>query len=515
MKSIPVLLVTVALLLPATPAPAAAQIGPDPAPEDPTFEVVVPDPTLTPGTSQTLTVQLVNDDEEVDQRVYTARNVEVTPLRGDTPFTIRSGTRVVDRMPDGVYRSIDVRLGVPANVDAGTYEIPLKLRYEFETDESDRTTVYAKVRVEERARFVVEDTESTVAVGGGGAVRVRVTNVGERAATDASVRFESPAPEILFGESSRASRFVGRWEPGETRTVGVDATATADAETRSYTVSARVLYEDEDGSRQTSRELTTGITPRPEQTFEIRNLSSTLYVGEPGTVRGTVANTGPRPVGNAVLVYASSNPTVHPVDTEVSLGRLRPGESSDFSFEVAVTEQASASERPLTLVVRYRDPEGDRRSSDTLEPTVSLSPEREWLSVTAENATFEIDTDNRMTVRVRNTESVPLEDVQARLRTEQPFTTDSRLAYVPRLEPGESETLAFEVTVDEDAVPTRSAVRVNVTATRPDGEGILLDTYVVPVTVTEDASASSSTLFAAGAIIALVVLLGGWWWLRR
>jgi hypothetical protein len=272
---------------------------------------------------------------------------------------------------------------------------------------------------------------------------------------------------------------------------------------------------DPDGIQRSSRELTVGLTPLAEQTFAVENVTSTLYVGEPGTIRGTVVNRGPEPVANAVLVYASANPNVEPVDDEVALGRLAPGERRAFALEVDVGERASATSRQLNLTVRYRDPRGNRQVSDSLEPSVSVAPERDWLAVTPRETTFDVDTDNRMTVAVRNVEDEPLRDVRARLVVEEPFTTESTVAYVGALRPNETATLAYQLTVSEDAVPTQSAVRLNVTADRADGEEIHVGTYTVPVTVTEESGPSDVTVFGAGAVVVLVLLAGGWWWLRH
>jgi len=146
---------------------------------------------------------------------------------------------------------------------------------------------------------------------------------------------------------------------------------------------------------------------------------------------------------------------------------------------------------------------------------VTVAPERTWLAVTPESNTFTVDSDNRLTVRIRNVERIPLRNVVARLAVDAPFETESRVAYVDALRPNESATLAFELTVSEDAVPTRSSVRLNVTADRPDGETIVLDTYDVPVVVAEETGPTDAVVLAVGSLVALVLLVGGWLWLRR
>lgn len=509
------LLLVVALLV--STVPVTAQIGPDPDPEDPAFETYVPEPTLTPGETHSLTVQIVNDDDEVNQRVETARNVEVTPMQGDTPFRIKSGTQVIDRMPDGELKTLNVRLGVPTDIAAGTYKIPLRLVYEFEVDERERTTVYATVRIEDRARFVVEGTESTVAVDGKGTVRVEMTNVGEQAASDASVRFESASPEIRFGDSAAASRFVGTWEPGETKTVEVDATAGSAAETRSYTIETHVTYEDEDGNDGTSATLPIGVTPLAEQTFEVRDVESDLRVDEEGTIRGTVVNTGERTVENAVVQFEPSGQTVSAIETEYAVGSLEPGGSASFAFDVEVTSDADAGPRQFSFSVQYRDLEDERRTSDTIDVRTEIGEKRDEFGLDGVNTTLQAGASGQLELRVTNNREVPLRDISAKLYTESPLSTSDDEAFVSELAPGESTTVVFALAVGNGALEKVYPAQVDFRYEDDSGESQISDTYQVPVQVTveEGGGGLPISLPVLGVLVVVILAVGGLVYRRR
>jgi hypothetical protein len=522
----------VCCLLPAAVVPA---LGAGEVIGSPDVDLFSPDNEVTPGEEVVLPVYLSNSGdlrragpEEYVNRVTTARGLTFTVGPGSAPVDVDTGRFPVGSVPVGTAGPYDVALTVDEDAAPGTYRLPVRVEYTYTLfvdygttppEFVDRTydqRQYLSVVVRDVPRFEVVDVTSTVSVGGRGDLAVTVENVGTDPARDATLTLDSPSDEVLLGTRSTSSRaFTGTWEPGETRTFEFAARATSDAVVREYPMNARVTYRDRDGIQRTSRELTTGVTLAPEQTFAVSNLSDSLYVGEPGTIRGTITNTGPRTVSDAVLVYRSSNPNVVPDDGEVSLGRLAPGDRRQFAFEVAVSERASATEQQLNLTVRYRDEGGNRQASDALEPAVSVSPEREWLRVTPGETTFVVDSENRMTVRIRNVERLPLGNLVAGLTVDAPFTTESRTAYVDELRPNETATLAFELTVSEDAVPTRSSVRVNVTADRPDGETIHVDTYDVPVTVVAQAGPTDTTVLVAGTVAVLVALAGGWWWLRR
>lgn len=105
--------------LAATPALAAVE-------DEPRFEAYTPEPRLEPGETQTVTIELVNDAEDPEDRVPPATAVRVEPRAGNTPFEIRSGTRSIGRMEDGEIREVDVRLTVPDDAPGGRYRLPLR-----------------------------------------------------------------------------------------------------------------------------------------------------------------------------------------------------------------------------------------------------------------------------------------------------------------------------------------------------------------------------------------------------
>jgi len=519
-------------LLSAAVAPAVAVqqvIG------SPDIAAFSPDNEVRPSEEVSLPVYLSNGGNlrrsgpaEYVDRVTTARGLTFTVSDGDAPVDVHTGRYPVGNVPVGTAGPYPVSITVAEDAAPGTYRIPMRIRYTYTlmvdystsppnfVDSTRDRRYYLSLVVRDVPRFEVVNTTSRVSVGGRGNVSVTVENVGTDPARDATLRLSSPSDEVLLGTRSTSSRaFTGTWNPGERRTVEFVARTTSDAAVREYPLSATVSYRDRDGIQRTSRELTTGFTPLPEQRFAVTNLSTTLHVGEPGSIRGTITNTGPRTVTDASLVYTSTNPNLDPVDREVALGRLAPGERRNFAYEVTVTDRATATTQQVNLSIRYRDVQGNRQVSDPLEPAVTVAPERTWLAVTPVDNRFAIDSDNRLTIRIRNVERVPLRNVVARLAVDSPFETESRIAYVDALDPEETATLAFELTVSEDAVPTQSSVRLNVTADRPDGETILLDTYDVPVTVAAETGPTDTTVFVAGVLVALALLAGGWLWLRR
>jgi hypothetical protein len=497
-----------ALLAPAAPVVTAQ--------EDPHFQAYVAENTLTPGTVQTLEVTIVNRPRDLGDGVETARNVKVDFREGGRPFTILSGTKVLGEMPDGVYRTTTLRLKVHEDAPAGKYRIPIDVTHEFDLRDRDVRTTHAVVFVEPRARFRVDATESTVAVAGTGTVTVAMTNVGEEAATNAAVTLRSRSADVRFGRSDAASRFVGVWEPNETRVLEYEATAGDGAETRSYTLHATVDYDDADGNPATSRALPLGMTPVPEQTFAVRNVDSTLRVGEEGTLTGEVVNAGDRPARNAVVVLAGTTGTVSAVEREYALGTLEPGAAGAFRFDLEASADAEAGPRQLSLAVEYRDLDDEPRTSDDLDVRAQVGERRDEFDVVALDATLTAGSSGQLRLAVTNTLEEPVTDVSAKLYLEEPLSSSDDEAFVERLAPGETATLTFEAGATGGAVAKDYPVQVDVRYDDADGDTLISDTYqlAVGVAVSERGSGLPVTLLGAGAA-ALVVVGGVLAWRRR
>jgi hypothetical protein len=131
------------------------------------------------------------------------------------------------------------------------------------------------------------------------------------------------------------------------------------------------------------------------------------------------------------------------------------------------------------------------------------------------NATFAPDSTDRLVVRVTNTADRPRTDVRASIRPTSPFTSAAPSAYVGRLDPGASRTVAFAVEIDEDAVEARHALTVNVTAENATGI-TSTERQLVPVQVaTSSAPMDIGPLVGMG-LPSVGMLAGvGWWWRSR
>jgi hypothetical protein len=458
------------------------------ATRDPNFSASVPEPTLFPGSEQTVIVELVNDPDNVDNEAITARQVTVEATAGETPFTIQSGPRFLDRMPDSERASVPIRLVVPADTEPGTYEIPLTVDYVFgDGNDEESDTVRATVRVADRPRLRIVDVESDVAVGERGTVSVTVENVGSATASDARLALSAAGTDLSFSGRESASRFLGRLARGDRATVTYTLSADGDARSEEYALTATAAYTDQNGFDVSQALGAVGVTPQPELQFAVRDVAADLHAGVESTVSGTLTNRGNRTARNVVVTLSSPSTSLRFSEPSVPVGDLEPGASRPFAFPVAVPAAAEGGPRPVTVGVEYRldaDTADQRRHLDVRVLSVPVG-DADLLALSAVDATYTPGTDGTLRVRVRNVGDRPLRDVEPRLGAAPPFASEAPRAYVESLDPGESATVAFDLSVSPDAVTNTHSLPVNVTARTASDRPVRTGPLTVPVSVVD------------------------------
>lgn len=466
---------------------------------EPDLEAYAPSPTVSPGDRGSFTLQIANDGRVTDgtpparEAVTTARNVRVSVDAGDTPLSITSGTQSVGSVTENRPRSVPLALEVPADVEPGTYELEIDLRYSYTqrvhptyglTKEASRTvTRTVDVIVEDGPRFEVETVNADADVGGSGVAVVEVANVGTEVARDVTVTLESRSRQVTFEGSPTAAAAVGRLDPEESTTVTYSVDVGAEATRRSYPVDATVTFDDTDGFAGVDEDASLEVTPRAERSVGVRDVASTLRVGEEGTLEATVVNEGPGTLTNAVLTLQPPSRNAEVIEPEVAVGDLPAGESTDVAFDVEVATAARAGTRQFVLETAYEGNDGDTRSADPVRFRVDVGAERDAFAVDTGDAEVTAGGQGRVTVTVTNRLDEPVTDVSAKLFASSPLSADDDEAYVASLEPGESAAVPFRVSADGAAMAKDYPISVDVQYVDASGETRLSDSYRRPVSV--------------------------------
>ncbi|PSP71095.1 sialidase [Halobacteriales archaeon QH_8_67_27] len=414
----------------------------------------------------------------------------------------------------GERRTVSYRVGASQSASEQRYAFAATVSY----DDEDETPMQSRslslgVTPEPEQSFSIVETGSDVAVDDDGPVNVTVRNDGPAEVRDASVTITSGSNALVFGGSASASQYVGAWAPNETRTVTVEATATPDAEARSYSLQATVGYEDTEGDPGESGTLQFGVEPDPEVEYEFAasDVSSDLRVGEEGTVTGTIENTGDATATGVVVRFETDTANVSPLEREYSVGTLEPGQSETFSFDVEISEAAEAGPKQFTMRPTYRNDDDERREAESFDVRQQVGEQRDVFDLSVTNATVERGSARLVEVTVTNAGEEPVEDVSAALFADDPVSIDDGEAYAEQIEPGESETLTFEVSTGGSALTKSYPVEMDFEYDEPDGDTKLSSGYTFAVDVTEPSDDGGGLPLSILAVLAVVVVgVGGY-----
>ncbi|WP_137286859.1 NEW3 domain-containing protein [Halorussus salinisoli] len=431
---------------------------------------------------------------QYEERVTTARNVrlEIDESRMDEALVgnveVETGTVFAGTVPEGVSGPFAFNVELSDSLAPGTYEVPVRVSYDYTNfvrygpntapeygDSSRTTTAYVTIVVEDRPEFEIRTQNLTrVTAGDDATYRLDVTNTGTQAATNAQVTLSAANSSVFFGGTDapqqQTSVFFDRLEPGETRSFEVTVGASADTAPGTYLADAVVAYENPNGVADRSRRLTFGVAVGTEQTFALRNVDSSLRVGDTGLVTGRVVNTGETNVSNAVVVLGGNQTNFRPRETEFAVGNLAPGESANFSFNIDTTNRTDPGPRRVTFRVQYRNPSGETRTSDPIDARVAVAREQEF-GVSATATGLQVGERGTISGTVANTGEANVSDAVVVLQTEgtglQPTTTEFA---VDSLAPGEAADFAFEVSAPNDTDPGLRQVTFRVRYRNADGE---------------------------------------------
>ena len=500
---------------------------------EPDLDVHLPQDTVLPGERSQIDIQLSNNGKmdwgsaNYQEIVTSARNVRVE-MEAEGPLEVQGGEMAIGTVTTNKPRNVPLTLKVPVGTDPGTYDIDIDIKYLYTDtlwlgstrvdEDTESISKSVEVEVDNAPRFSIENATTDVRIGDRDTMAVTLENTGSQTAEDVRLSLESSSAKFLFGQSKADTSRVSTLEPGSNTTLKYDVTVPPEASLREFSLSGTVQYTDPDGLTGVHEGLSTGVTPLPEQTFDVGSIESTLRVGEDGEITGTIKNTGPEDVGSVVVRYADDAATLIPIEQSAAVGSLDSGESASFSLPIEVNSEAEDGSKSIDMAVSYRNTDDEKRLYDKLEVLADVAPERDQFEVALTDRTIESGGSTTISVEVTNNLDETVSDVEGRLFADDPLDTGSTdTGYVESLEPGETATMIFELTAESSAVAEKSyPISFDFRYDDADGDSKLSDTTRVAMTVvepTDDGSGLPLPLIGGG-IVLIVLIGGGYYYLR-
>ncbi|AKH97554.1 COG1361 S-layer family protein [Halanaeroarchaeum sulfurireducens] len=493
---------------------------------EPDLQVFAPDPTLTPGSTTNLTLQVANDGEirlgaSADRGIVTTARAVTVELEGEDPIAVETERQSVGSVTEHDVKAVPITVTVPEDAPSGEYTCEVTLDYSHTyqyssnagaVQERSRTVTRSiELRVDDGPRFEMQTLDSDVRVGDAGTLRTNITNVGGETARDLTVELESTSEDLTLGETARNTARIDELDPGENATLTYEANVRSDAALRTVPITGTIRFTDPDGVRDTQDGISIGVQPGTEQGFVLSVDESTLRVNETGVLRGTVQNMGPANVSDAVLVL--DNATFEPRNPTYSIGDLAANKSTTFQFRGTVPFDADAVPQRIDITTLYRTPaDNERETHHSLH--VPIAERRDAVVVTAIDSQFDAGEDGVLELSITNRRETEIRDVRLTVGVNDPLESDVRTTVVPSLQPGETDRVAFDLSIDSDAPETRFPATVGVTYTDHDDRRKTARPSTVAITVTETGDDLSTEIFIFGFLL-IVVAAGAWWFYGR
>ena len=496
---------------------------------EPRLSVDAPDSTLTPGETTQLELQISNSGDvglgSPEQRgvVTDARNVRVE-LEGDGPIEIETNRQAIGVVTENQPGTATFHVTVPEDAEPDEYELDVELRYAYSArvergagvmnDRRRTVTRSVDVEIADEPRFEITDVTTDAQIGDRGTMEATVENVGSQTARDVRLALESTSSRFLFGAGQTESARGGTLAPGDETTIRYDVSVDGEASVREFALDGTVQFTDPDGVSGIDEGLSAGVEPAAKQRFSFEDVESTLRVGEDGDLRGTVTNDGPRDVGSVVVRFADESPNVVPIESSVSVGGLEAGESAAFELPIELTREAEAVPRNFDMSVSYRNADNERRFFDDLDADAEVAERRDEFLIDTEDRQLAAGSSTLVDVRVTNNLDEPVANVEAKLFTDGPLSSDDDEGYVESLDPGETTTVTFRLSADAGATPRTYPLQMDFRYDDDSGTSKVSDTYRTAIDVTEP-EADGPPWLLVGAAVALVALIGaGIYWRR-
>jgi hypothetical protein len=505
---------------------------------EPTLDVFLTDRTVAPGTETTVELTIVNTGSiergsSLDTETATARGVSITVDGEDAPVDVSTGDTGVGSIPPGEAVTVPVTVTAPASADGESGELDVDVEYTYTEvesaadDETESESFGVPITVREGSRFEIEDVDTDAQVGTDGTVEVEIENVGEADADNVRVTARSPTGGVTLGAGNggvqatgpegdsdattqqngangpavdgsdtppttggqrtstvESGAFLGELEEDDSEDVEFDTRIDPDLSVESYLLELTVVYEDEDGILRESPPLATAVEPTGGQTFEIENVTSTLAVGESGTITADLENTGPEDAESPVVRAEPASERIDIGESRVALDDLDDDESTEVTFEADVSGQADPGPRQVTFTVEY-GANGDRLESDPIVRQVEVAGDQPAFTVSTTDGEIPAGTTETVRLNVTNNRAETVSNVNVFLYPDGPLSVDTDEAFIPELEPGESETVAVEVSVDETASQRAYPLEVDLRYDTETDEDLISEVYQVPVTAAE------------------------------
>ena len=194
------------------------------------------------------------------------------------------------------------------------------------------------------------------------------------------------------------------------------------------------------------------ITIKPDISLDIISaVPEHLNPGSEGYINLTVKNIGSDDGKKAILkIVQNDDSPIVPTDSSVYIGNFPAGGIVNCLYKVAVSQKAEHQTYPVDVLVSYENTQGDvvNSRSETIGIPIGSKVDFEIVSPPVE---MNPGNSQVLSIVYKNTGDTPVFSAQARISAVDPFTSSNDVAYLGDLNPGESATAMYQISVSRSA----------------------------------------------------------------
>lgn len=241
-----------------------------------------------------------------------------------------------------------------------------------------------------------------------------------------------------------------------------------------------------------SESITIPIKIKPDISIDVLSaVPEFLNVGTEGYVNLKVKNTGSDTGSKSIVkVLRNGNSPITPTDSSVYIGDFPSGSVVDCRYKVSVSSDAQKQTYPVDVVVVYQNNEGDFVTSRSDTVGIAVGGKTNF-AVTSPPAEMNPGNKKVITVVYKNTGDTTVKSAQARISAVDPFTSNDDIAYLGDLQPGDSRTVSYVMSVDRSATIKEYGLDSEIRYRDQLDNTYISDTMKVKVNVTAPAGATA------------------------
>lgn len=191
---------------------------------------------------------------------------------------------------------------------------------------------------------------------------------------------------------------------------------------------------------------------KPELSIDVVSATPEhLNVGTEGYLNMKILNTGTEAGSKAVVrITRSGTSPIVPTDSSVYIGDIPVGGTVDCRYKVAVEKTAERQTYPVDVVVVYQNTDGDFVTSKTDTIGIPVGGKVAF-AIVSDAPVMNPGNKKVLSVIYKNTGDTTVYSAQARISAVDPFTSNDDISFLGDLEPGQTATANFIVSVDRAA----------------------------------------------------------------